>query len=70
VPPDDPSAIRDAVNGLIAEPELRLRLGARARARAGAYTQEACVRGTLAIYQRVLGQTSSTPLAPPLRAVG
>jgi glycosyltransferase involved in cell wall biosynthesis len=70
VPPGDPSAARDAVNGLIAEPELRLRLGARARACAGAYTQEACVRGTLAVYQRVLGQTSSTPLAPPLRAAG
>ena len=70
VPPDDPSAARDAINGLIAEPELRLRLGARARARAGAYTQEACVRGTLAVYRRVLGQTSSTPVAPPLRAAG
>jgi glycosyltransferase involved in cell wall biosynthesis len=68
VPPDDPSAVRHAVNGLIAEPELRLRLGAWARARAGAYTQEACVRGTLAVYQRVLGQISSTPLAPLLRA--
>jgi glycosyltransferase involved in cell wall biosynthesis len=70
VPPNDPSAARDAVNGLIAEPELRLRLGARARARAGAYTQEACVRGTLAVYQRGLGQTSSTLLAPSLRVAG
>jgi glycosyltransferase involved in cell wall biosynthesis len=70
VPADDPLAARDAVNRLIDESDLRLRLGARARARAGAYTQEACVRGTLAVYRRVLGQTLPTPLAPPLRAAG
>jgi glycosyltransferase involved in cell wall biosynthesis len=70
VPADHPFAAREAANRLIDDRDLRLRLGARAQARAGAYTQEACVSGTLAVYRRVLGQTSSTPLAPPLRAAG
>jgi glycogen synthase len=70
VPPRDAAAARDAINGLIAEPDLRLRLGARAQSRASTYSPEACMRGTLAVYRQVLGQTSSTPLAPPLRAAG
>jgi glycosyltransferase involved in cell wall biosynthesis len=70
VPTDDPLAAREAVNRLIGERDLRLRLGARAQARAGAYTQEACVRGTLAVYRRVLGETISPLFAPRLRAAG
>lgn len=66
VPPDEPNAARDAVNRLIADPDLRLRLGARAQSCAGVYSSEACVRGTLAVYRRVLEQAAS----PCLRAAG
>jgi glycosyltransferase involved in cell wall biosynthesis len=70
VPAADPLAARDAVNGLIADRNLRLRLGALAQARANRYSPEACVRGTLAVYQRVLAQTVSHPVTGHLRAVG
>ena len=70
VPADDPLAARAAINRLIDEPDLRLRLRAGAQARAGAYTQEACVSGTLAVYRRVIDETRSIPLATPLQAAG
>ena len=70
VPANDPLAARVAINRVIEERDLRLRLAARAQARASAYTQEACVSGTLAVYRRVMARTCSTPLAPPLRAAG
>jgi glycosyltransferase involved in cell wall biosynthesis len=70
VPAADPLAARDAVNGLIADRNLRLRLAALAQARANRYSPEACVRGTLAVYQRVLAQTVSHPVTGHLRAVG
>jgi glycosyltransferase involved in cell wall biosynthesis len=70
VPANDPLAARAAINRVIEERDLRLRLAARAQARASAYTQEACVSGTLAVYRRVMARTCSTPLAPPLRAAG
>jgi glycosyltransferase involved in cell wall biosynthesis len=66
VPPAEPNAARDAVNRLIADPDLRLRLAARAHSCAGTYSAEACVRGTLAVYRRVLEQAAS----PHLRAAG
>jgi glycosyltransferase involved in cell wall biosynthesis len=66
VPPAEPNAAREAVNRLIADPDLRLRLGARAQSCAGAYSSETCVRGTLAVYRRVLEQAAS----PHLRAAG
>lgn len=69
VPPEDPVAARDAVNRLIAERDLRLDLGARAQRRAGAYSPEASVQGTLAVYRRVLGQAAQSP-EQHLRATG
>jgi glycosyltransferase involved in cell wall biosynthesis len=70
VPAGDASAVRDAVNRLIADGDLRLRLSARAQARAAAYSAEACVCGTLAVYRRVLGQTVSRPVTRLLVAAG
>jgi glycogen(starch) synthase len=70
VPAHDPVAVSDAVNGLIAEPDLRLRLGSRAQSRAGAYSAQACVSGTLAVYRRVLEQAVSPPARQRLRAAG
>jgi len=66
VPADDPQAVRDAVNRLVADPDLRQQLGIRAQSRASAYSSDACVRRTLAVYLRVLGQAAS----PRLRAAG
>jgi glycosyltransferase involved in cell wall biosynthesis len=70
VPADDPVAARDAINRLIADRELRRRLGARAEARAGAYSPDACVSGTLAVYRRVLGRTFAPYDTRCLMAVG
>jgi glycosyltransferase involved in cell wall biosynthesis len=70
VPAGDASAVRDAVNRLIADGDLRLRLSTRAQARAAAYSAEACLRGTLAVYRRVLGETVSRPVTRPLVAAG
>jgi glycosyltransferase involved in cell wall biosynthesis len=66
VPADDPEAARDALNRLVAAPDLRQQLGRWAQSRADAYSSEACVRGTLAVYRRVLEQAA----APPMRAAG
>lgn len=65
VPANDPSAARDAVNRLIASRDLRTRLARQAQRRARAYSSEACVSGTLAVYRRVLEQA-----AQRLRASG
>jgi glycosyltransferase involved in cell wall biosynthesis len=40
VPPEDPASLAEAVNRMISDPELRLRLGTAARARAAAFTWE------------------------------
>ena len=68
VPATDPVAAQDALNRLIADRDLRLYLGAQAQRRAAAYSPEACVRGTLAVYRRVLGQAA--PREHHLRAAG
>jgi len=70
VPADDPPAARDAVNRLIADPDLRADLVARAQARACVYSPEACVSGTLAVYQRVLEGVAEPAAPPALRAAG
>jgi glycosyltransferase involved in cell wall biosynthesis len=70
VPAKDPNAARDAVNRLIANRDLRMRLAAKARRRAHAYSREACVSGTLAVYRRVLEQAPLRPGAQRLRASG
>jgi glycosyltransferase involved in cell wall biosynthesis len=70
VPADDPGAARDAINRLIVERDLRLRLGAGAQSRAGAYSSETCVCATLAVYRRVLEQAISRPVRQRVRAAG
>jgi len=70
VPADDPAAARDAVNRLVADSDRSLRLGAWARSRAIGYSAEACVRGTLAVYRRVLQQAASPPQTRRLQAAG
>jgi glycosyltransferase involved in cell wall biosynthesis len=69
VPAVEPGAARDAMNRLIADRDLRLQLGEQAQRRASAYSREACVRGTLAVYCRVLGQ-AARPRRQSLRATG
>jgi glycosyltransferase involved in cell wall biosynthesis len=70
VPADDPAAARAAINRLIADRGLRARLAADAQRRACAYAPEACLRGTLAVYRRVLEQAAAPPAGRHLRAVG
>jgi len=56
VPPRDPAALRAAVERLLAEPELRERLGAAARARARErFGWDAVTERTLAVYRAAAG---------------
>jgi glycosyltransferase involved in cell wall biosynthesis len=55
VPPDDPAALRDALQRLLADPAERGRLAAAARsAAAGPYSWDEAARRTLALYETVL----------------
>jgi glycosyltransferase involved in cell wall biosynthesis len=55
VAPDDPQALRQALTGLIADPEARARLAAAARAAAaGPYSWDHAARQTLALYQSLV----------------
>ncbi len=59
VPPGDPSALADAVAGLLRDPERRARLGRAARERVTLhFSDRALVEQTLAIYEEVLKGTS------------
>ena len=52
VAPDDPAALRAALLALIADPDARDRLGARALAAArGPYSWDGAARETLALYR-------------------
>ena len=55
VPPDDRDALCAAVSRLIADPDLRSELGARALAQARTYTTERMALGYLNAYQTLLG---------------
>ena len=56
VPPADPVALAGALNRLVADTELRRRLGEQGRQRASReFTVEAMVRGTLSVYRSALG---------------
>jgi phosphatidylinositol alpha-mannosyltransferase len=70
VPPHDPPAARAAINRLIADPELRLLLAEGARCRALVYPPEACARGTLEVYRRVLDEAARGRDDELLRAAG
>jgi glycosyltransferase involved in cell wall biosynthesis len=58
--PGDAAGLAAAANRLIAEPDLRARLGAAARARAARYTLEAQVDAMDAIYERVRARRFAT----------
>ena len=56
-PPGDPAALARALNALLADEGLRLRMGAAARERIlGAYTLERMVRETAAVYELAAGR--------------
>lgn len=65
VPPDDPAALTEAINGLIADPERRQALADRARVRAQGFTAAAMADGYLQIYGELLGreQRSAVPIS-------
>jgi glycosyltransferase involved in cell wall biosynthesis len=57
VPPDDPEALRDALNGLLSDPAARARIGQRAaEAAAGPYSWTAAADKTLALYRTMPGR--------------
>lgn len=56
VPPRDGGAYADAINMLIRDPEMRLRLGAAACRRAIRFNPQRMAEGMLAIYSDVLGR--------------
>lgn len=59
VPPGDPSALRAALERLLADREIRTRLGATARERARErFSWEAATRATVAVYRSATGATS------------
>ncbi len=58
VPPDDASALADAIGRVAADPALRERLGGAARQRALGYSPDRLVEATAALYQRLARATS------------
>jgi glycosyltransferase involved in cell wall biosynthesis len=55
VPPQDASALADAINRLLADPDLRARYGAAGRARVESqFTLSAMARATTALYREIL----------------
>ncbi|MDT8757684.1 glycosyltransferase family 4 protein [Sphingomonas psychrotolerans] len=56
VPEDDEAGYVEAIQSLIGDAELRLRLGEAARERARRYTPEAMAAGMLALYAETLGE--------------
>ena len=67
VPPDDPRALADAVNGLLSDPDRRLRLArAAAAAAAGPYSWDEAARRTLELYRGLVsGAAAATPQSAP-----
>jgi len=56
VPPEDPAALRRALDGLLADPVERAALGARAAAAAaGPFSWDDIARRTLTLYEELLG---------------
>jgi glycosyltransferase involved in cell wall biosynthesis len=65
VPADDPRALAEAVNGLLADPESRGRLETAARARAARYTSEATTAATLKLYRSLLPASAKADQGVP-----
>jgi glycosyltransferase involved in cell wall biosynthesis len=63
VPPGDPDALATAVSKLLADPDRRAELGARAAVRAGDFDIAAAVRRLEAIYDRALAGTPGPAVA-------
>jgi rhamnosyl/mannosyltransferase len=64
VPPRDPEALAEALNRLLNDPELRVRLGEQGRRRVRAeFSVESMVAGTLRVYEQVLGR--ALPMRTP-----
>jgi glycosyltransferase involved in cell wall biosynthesis len=62
VPPRDPVALREAIQRLLADGELRVRLGAAARdAARERFSMSAATRGTLGAYRDALGGNARSP---------
>lgn len=55
VPPDDPSALADAIQRALASPELRAKIGAGARELAQHFTWDKIARQHLELYRRITG---------------
>lgn len=66
VPPDEPEALRSALDSLIRDQPRRRRLGAAARCRGVEYSPERMTQGYLELYARLLG--AIRPPAPPKEA--
>jgi len=60
VPPRDPQALRGALERLLADADLRARLGAAAHARARRFEWSRVLPRLLGLYERVVG-TASVP---------
>lgn len=61
VPPDDPAALRTAIQRVLADADLRARLGARGRERARGYDIDAMVRGWEAVQSAALTGGRASP---------
>jgi glycosyltransferase involved in cell wall biosynthesis len=60
VVPPDPTALRQAIAGLVSDPELRRTMGARARAASAAYSEARVVDQVLAVYEDTLDRNAPT----------
>jgi glycogen synthase len=66
VAPEDPAALRDCLQRLIADEALRKEFAARARRRARRYTPERMAVGYLAAYAAVMNPLSRAACTRPL----
>jgi glycosyltransferase involved in cell wall biosynthesis len=65
VPRRDPDALFQALDRLLRDGDLRMRLGRAAAERAGTFTQDALVSHTAALYERLVRASSAKDVAGP-----
>ena len=63
VDPDDPGALAEAVEGLLADPDAALSAGGKARRRALSYGAKAMAQGYVALYRELLSTTGANEVA-------